>query len=193
MSTQRGMSWTLGVVLALIALLAACAQPTATPTAKPKPAATATTKPAATATVVPTATTAPKPTSTSVPPTATSVPPTATTVPPTATSTAVPTATSTPKPPTPTPQPATVSSTIADFTLEKLTIRVGDTVVWTNKGVLTHTSTSGTPAAGPSGLWDSLYLSPGKSFSFTFTKAGTFDYYCRIHGSQMTGSVTVTQ
>ena len=71
------------------------------------------------------------------------------------------------------------------FSPQSLQVKVGTTVTWTNNQGATHTVTSDT------GAWDSGNLSQGKSFSFTFTTAGTFAYHCAIHSS-MTGTVEVT-
>jgi len=72
------------------------------------------------------------------------------------------------------------------------TIKVGDTVKWTWESSF-HSSTSGTPGH-PDGMWDSGILNSGATFSFTFTTAGTFAYFCTVHGSccTMIGSITVT-
>lgn len=73
---------------------------------------------------------------------------------------------------------------IIDFGFEPatLTIKVGDTVTWTNTGQVAHTATSGDgDTETPSGVWNSGLLDPGESFSFTFTTPGTFDYYCIPH------------
>ena len=85
---------------------------------------------------------------------------------------------------------------IVDFGFQpaKVTIKVGDTVTWTNTGSFTHTTTSGTTTGGvrhPDGLWDSGSLLPGHTFSYTFTKAGAFPYYCTPHFTSMVGTVTV--
>ena len=78
------------------------------------------------------------------------------------------------------------------FTPSSVTIQVGDTVEWV-WGSSDHSSTSGTPGA-PDGLWDSGILNIGATFSHTFTTAGTFAYFCEVHGSccRMIGSVTVS-
>src|SRR5689334_14495813 len=79
------------------------------------------------------------------------------------------------------------------FTPSTVMIQVGDTVrwVWDANG---HSSTSGTPGH-PDGMWDSGTQNTGFTFSFTFTNAGTFSYFCTPHGAccGMTGTVTVTQ
>src|SRR2546428_9157498 len=82
---------------------------------------------------------------------------------------------------------ATVHVTIQNFAFSPQTVNVapGTTVVWTNKDSVDHTVTSDT------GAWsDSGSLGTGRTFSHTFTKAGTFPYHCAIHPS-MTAKVIV--
>ena len=55
------------------------------------------------------------------------------------------------------------------------TIKIGDTVTWTNRDAFSHTSTSDT------GAWNTGVITAGASGSFTFTSAGTFAYHCSIH------------
>jgi plastocyanin len=80
--------------------------------------------------------------------------------------------------------PPSVSIVDFAFTPGTLTIPVGTTVTWTNKGAVNHTTTSDT------GLWDSGLLAPGATFSFTFSSAGTFPYHCNVH-FMMTGTIVV--
>ncbi len=89
--------------------------------------------------------------------------------------------------------PSQVSLKNISYNPNALTVAAGTTVVWTNNETLAiqHTVTSGTPGT-PSGVFDSGTLNVGQSFSFTFAAPGTYNYYCRIHGAAMTGSVTVT-
>ncbi len=85
------------------------------------------------------------------------------------------------------------------------TINVGDTVTWDlTQG--SHSTTSGTCTSGgggggcnygcspgtctPNGDWDSGVLSSG-SYSRTFTTAGTYHYFCSVHGTAMEGQVIV--
>jgi amicyanin len=56
----------------------------------------------------------------------------------------------------------------------------GTTVTWTNAGDIAHTVTS-TPGEAAAVKFDSNLLQPGKSYSFTFTKPGTYDYFCEPH------------
>jgi len=72
------------------------------------------------------------------------------------------------------------------FSPKALTVAVGDTVTWTNEDSAPHTVTV---TSGPE-KFDSGTLQQGESFSYTFTKAGTYDYYCAVH-PDMTASVTV--
>ena len=64
----------------------------------------------------------------------------------------------------------------------------GATITWTNDDGTTHTVTSGVPGT-PSGKFDQR-VEPGKTFSFTFTETGTYEFFCNIHNS-MRGTVTV--
>jgi plastocyanin len=63
-------------------------------------------------------------------------------------------------------------------------IAVGTTVTWTNSDTVPHTATA------TDRTFDSGILDPGKSYSFTFEKAGTFDYSCLVH-PQMKGTIVV--
>jgi plastocyanin len=78
------------------------------------------------------------------------------------------------------------------FTPQNVSIHVGDTVEWI-WAASDHSSTSGTPGK-PDGLWDSGIQNLGFTFSQTFNTAGTFPYFCSVHGQccGMIGSVTVT-
>ena len=67
-----------------------------------------------------------------------------------------------------------------------LTINVGDTVTWTNMDTAPHTVTV---TSGPV-KFSSGNLAKGESFSYTFTKAGSYQYYCAVH-PDMVASVTV--
>ncbi len=76
------------------------------------------------------------------------------------------------------------------FTPAQLTVKVGTTVVWTSEDDVPHTVTA------DDGSFDSGNMKKGDSFKFTFTKAGTFPYYCAYHGTAggggMAGTITVT-
>lgn len=58
-----------------------------------------------------------------------------------------------------------------------LTIRVGDTVTWTNHDQAPHDVVT---TSAPVPIHGSL-LSQGQSWSYTFTTAGTYSYYCSVH------------
>jgi len=73
---------------------------------------------------------------------------------------------------------------------ETLDIAVGTTVLWENADNTMHTATSGSPNSGADGVFDSDILSAGDTFEFTFTNAGTYDYYCILH-PWMIGTVNV--
>ena len=71
-----------------------------------------------------------------------------------------------------------------------ITINAGDTVEWPNIDTAAHTVTSGSPAEGPSGVFDSSLLMASATFAFTFEDAGEYDYFCMVH-PWMIGSVSV--
>jgi len=78
----------------------------------------------------------------------------------------------------------------ACFLPPTVTINVGDTVEWTNTDTAAHTVTSGSPADGPSGVFDSSLIMGKAAFSQKFDKAGSYDYFCMVH-PWMTGNVKV--
>jgi plastocyanin len=73
------------------------------------------------------------------------------------------------------------------FAPAALTVKVGAKVTWTNQDSDAHTVTS----QGSGGALNSKAMNTGDTFSYTFTKAGTYSYLCTIHPF-MTATVTVT-
>ena len=71
-----------------------------------------------------------------------------------------------------------------------ITINAGDTVNWINIDTAAHTVTGGSPADGPSGVFDSSLVMASAEYAFTFNDAGNYDYFCMVH-PWMVGSVTV--
>jgi plastocyanin len=97
-------------------------------------------------------------------------------------------------------------STAFCFAPSALTIADGDKVTWKDLTPEAHTVTPCTPAAcngidGGTGADASFtggsvippgYFNPPRSYSHVFHGAGTYNYYCSIHGySVMQGTVTV--
>ncbi|NOS61682.1 MAG: hypothetical protein HOO66_01375 [Nitrosarchaeum sp.] len=78
----------------------------------------------------------------------------------------------------------------ACFSPASLTINAGDTVEWTNADTAAHTVTSGSPANGPSGVFDSSLIMGGALFENTFDEAGNYDYFCMVH-PWMVGNIQV--
>ena len=76
------------------------------------------------------------------------------------------------------------------FTPADISINAGDTVHWMNIDTVAHTVTGGSPATGPSGVFDSSLLMADAAFAFTFDEAGSYDYFCMVH-PWMTGSISV--
>ncbi|WP_375144018.1 cupredoxin family copper-binding protein [Bradyrhizobium sp. Ash2021] len=74
---------------------------------------------------------------------------------------------------------------IDNFTFEpaQLTVKVGTTVTWTNRDDIPHTIVS-------AGKFRSKTMDTDGTFSFTFTTAGEYKYFCSLH-PHMTGTVKV--
>jgi plastocyanin len=81
-----------------------------------------------------------------------------------------------------------------------ITVKKGTKVVWTNTTDVTHTVTRCTKAAcngqtGGTGKQTKLAsptIAPHKTYAFTFKLAGTYRYYCKMHGyGLMHGTITV--
>ena len=128
----------------------------------------------------------------------------------------VPTTTPTSSQPTPTPTPTPPSSTTHVVNVgpggtnafrdsvsgnSSTTVRVGDTVQWKFQ-TGTHSATSGQckdvsdyyndyTDCTADGRFESGVQSAGASFSWKTTSAGSFQYYCSVHTSMMTGTITV--
>ncbi|MBI1657615.1 MAG: protease inhibitor Kazal-type [Thaumarchaeota archaeon] len=76
------------------------------------------------------------------------------------------------------------------FMPSMLEISVGDTVMWLNQDAAAHTITSGSPATGPDGVFDSSLVMSGATFEHTFEEPGTYDYFCLVH-PWMLGTIQV--
>lgn len=80
----------------------------------------------------------------------------------------------------------TVEVNIDNFTFGSMTLTVppGTTVTWINKDDVPHTVVS----------TDKVFASPvldtDEKYSYTFTKPGTYPYYCSVH-PKMTAKVVV--
>jgi plastocyanin len=71
------------------------------------------------------------------------------------------------------------------FTPKDLTVKAGTTIVFRNRDDIPHS------VVGSKGEFHSKALDTDDSFSFTFTKAGTYDYSCGLH-PKMQGRIVVT-
>ena len=70
------------------------------------------------------------------------------------------------------------------FGPDTLTVPVNSTVTWVNKDDLPHV------IASTDGVFKSKALDTDDKYSYTFTKAGTYAYYCSIH-PKMVGKIIV--
>lgn len=72
------------------------------------------------------------------------------------------------------------------FVPPQLTIAAGTTVTWVNNDDIPHTATS---TAKPA-VFKSKLLERDGTYSFQFTKPGTYEYFCKVH-PHMTGRIVV--
>jgi len=73
-----------------------------------------------------------------------------------------------------------------------LTVSVGTTVTWTNKDNVRHDVTSGLPGNVENVFDPSPNLSASATYAVPFSRPGTFNYFCSIHGSNHgTGKIVV--
>jgi plastocyanin len=70
------------------------------------------------------------------------------------------------------------------FAPDSVTVKVGDSVQWTNGDGTSHTATADDAS------WDTGTIAGGTSKALTFDTAGTFAYHCAIHSS-MHGTLVV--
>lgn len=73
------------------------------------------------------------------------------------------------------------------YSREKITIKKGSTITWTNEDSMAHTVTS----TSSSDSFDSGTLEKDQTFSKTFNSVGTFDYFCSFHSSMKAEVVVV--
>lgn len=75
------------------------------------------------------------------------------------------------------PSGPTVNALYSSFSPKVLHIKPGQKVTWVNNSQLPHTVTA------DDGSFDSGDFQPGSTYAHTFTKPGTYQYYCRMHGA----------
>ncbi len=90
----------------------------------------------------------------------------------------------TPSSPAPAATPTVIIIKNFAFSPSSVTIPVGATVIWRNQDSAAHTVTSTSQG------FDSGNLDSGAHFTFTFLKAGTYDYVCSYHPN-MAGQIVV--
>ena len=78
-----------------------------------------------------------------------------------------------------------INVTIDNFTFapNELKVKVGDTVTWSNHDDIPHTVVS-------AGKFRSKTMDTDDKFTFTFTSAGDYKYFCSLH-PHMTGMIKV--
>lgn len=63
----------------------------------------------------------------------------------------------------------------------EVVIAAGGQVIWNNVDTVAHTVTSGSPAGGADGKFDSSLFMSGTTFSNTFDQVGEYEYFCMVH------------
>ena len=86
---------------------------------------------------------------------------------------------------TPSPTPAAVAMRNIKFVPARISVKVGQTVRWTNHDKVAHTVASARLKLASEGI------EAGQSYEYRATRPGTFPYYCTIHAGQ-TGVLVVT-
>jgi plastocyanin len=85
-------------------------------------------------------------------------------------------------------QPSAASAEVKidnfSFAPQTVTVAAGATVTWINRDDIPHTVVS------TDGIFNSKVKDTDEKFSFTFSKAGTYPYYCSVH-PKMTGKIVV--
>jgi len=82
------------------------------------------------------------------------------------------------------PQAAEIRVDNFTFGPQSLTVSVNTTVTWVNRDDIPHVIVS------DDGVFRSKALDTDDKYSFTFTKAGTYAYFCGIH-PKMVGKIVV--
>ena len=70
------------------------------------------------------------------------------------------------------------------FGPERLTVKTGTTVTWTNRDDIPHT------VASKDRLFKSKVIDTDESYSFTFSTPGEYTYFCSLH-PHMTATIVV--
>ena len=87
-------------------------------------------------------------------------------------------------PPANSPSEVAVKIDNFSFSPATITVPIGTTVRWTNRDDIPHTVVSDDKA------FKSKALDTDENFTYTFTKPGTYGYFCSIH-PKMTAKVVV--
>ena len=83
-------------------------------------------------------------------------------------------------------KPSAVTIDNFSFTPATITVAAGSTVRWTNRDDIPHTVVSDDNGA----TFKSKALDTDDNFAFTFSKPGTYSYFCSLH-PKMKGQVVV--
>jgi plastocyanin len=89
--------------------------------------------------------------------------------------------------------PSVAQNTVAPVTIdnfvfvpERVTVKAGTTVTWTNRDDIPHT------VAAKDRSFKSKVMDTDESYSFTFATPGEYTYFCSLH-PHMTGTIVVEE
>jgi plastocyanin len=82
---------------------------------------------------------------------------------------------------------AAIEVTIEGFTYGPgtVTAKVGQVIRWTNQDGAPHSASLDSGACG------TRNLGKGESAGLVFSESGTYPYHCAVHGSSMSGTITI--
>lgn len=89
---------------------------------------------------------------------------------------------------------ATITMEVEAFTPPRLSVAPGTTVVWRNEDSESHQVTS-VQLHEETASWQfrSRSLRPNDSVAYNFDDEGVYEYFCRLHGQDMCGTIEVGQ
>jgi plastocyanin len=76
-----------------------------------------------------------------------------------------------------------IAITHMEYQPSVIVVKTGTTITWTNHDSVAHTVTEGQNAAPFANGFNSGLMQTGKTWSYTFNKAGTYLYTCEVHPS----------
>ena len=90
------------------------------------------------------------------------------------------------------PSETQIGMTLSQYSPRFATIEPGDTVCFVNSSTVSHTVTPTVTDSFDGVTLAEGGLQPGDGFHVTFPDAGSYAFFCEVHGSGMNGAITVS-